>query len=105
MSKTAPNPHSAIVKAWLLVNGLRIPLCNVGPNFCYADNPPELPDDAIGVLELRVDGSPIEWNVRLPYGSLPFENRIEFEIGPKQRPFIDSAEELPERVEFRFGEG
>ena len=104
MSKTAPIPHSAIVKAWLLVSDLRIPLCNVGPNFCYADNPPELPDDAIGILELSVDGNPIEWNVRLPYGSIPFEDRIEFEVGPKRRVFMDSADDLPKQIEFRFGD-
>jgi hypothetical protein len=59
--------HSAQVKMRLLLNGISIPVVQMGPDFLILQSATEHPPgDA--TLELCVDASERRWPVRLPHG-------------------------------------
>jgi hypothetical protein len=68
--------HSAQVNLRLLVNGLSLPVAQLGPDFLLVDNPVNhAPADAAVVMQ--VDQSERRWNVRLPYGISADNQRVQ----------------------------
>ena len=51
----------------LLVNGLSLPVTQMGPDFVLVDAPVNHPPASASVV-LQVDASERRWNVRLPNG-------------------------------------
>jgi hypothetical protein len=64
----------------LLVNGLSIPVRQMGPDFLLVDSPVNHPP-ANASLILKVDQNKHRWNVRLPEGISSTSNRVA--IAPK----------------------
>ena len=67
--------HSARVKMRLLVNGLSLPVLQMGPDFLLVDQPINHPAAEASVL-LQVDESERHWNVNLPVGISAGLNRV-----------------------------
>lgn len=67
--------HSACVKMRLLVNGLSLPVLQMGPDFLLVDQPVNHPPTAASVV-LQVDQSERRWNVTLPEGISVGINRV-----------------------------
>jgi hypothetical protein len=67
--------HSADVTIQLSVNGISLPVAQLGPDFllldAVADHPP-----CDAVLKLRVDDVERQWKVRLPEGISPASDRV-----------------------------
>jgi len=67
MIKSGQGGHSAQVKMRLLLNGISIPISQMGPDFLILESATEHPpSDA--TLELCVDANERRWKVRLPNG-------------------------------------
>lgn len=64
----------------LLVNGLSLPVAQMGPDFVLVDAPVNHPPAAASVV-LQVDQSERRWNVRLPSGISANNKRVEIAIG------------------------
>jgi hypothetical protein len=60
----------------LLVNGLSLPVTQMGPDFVLVDAPVDHPP-AIASVVLQVDQSERRWNVRLPGGISADKKRVE----------------------------
>jgi len=71
--------HSAQVKMRLLVNGLSIPVIQMGPDFLLVDAPVNHPP-AVASVVLQVDQSERRWNVRLPNGISTDTKRVEIVV-------------------------
>jgi hypothetical protein len=67
--------HSARVKMRLLVNGLSLPVLQMGPDFLLVDQPISHPPAPASVV-LQVDDSERRWNVTLPEGIAAGRNRV-----------------------------
>lgn len=67
--------HSAQVKMQLLVNGLAVPVVQLGPNFLLLHAPLNLPAGDASVV-MQVDQGERRWNVRLPDGSSAASCRV-----------------------------
>jgi hypothetical protein len=65
--KSSQGGHSAQVKMQLVVNGLSIPIAQMGADFLLVDSPVDHPPGIARVI-LQVDASEREWSVRLPNG-------------------------------------
>lgn len=72
--------HSARVKIRLLVNGLSLPVAQMGPDFLLLDAPADHPPAAARVV-LQVDQSERSWNVRLPNGISAGTKRVAIAAG------------------------
>lgn len=67
--------HSARVNLRLLVNGLSLPVAQLGPDFLLLDHPVDhAPAEAAVVMQ--VDQSERRWNVRLPEGISANSQRV-----------------------------
>lgn len=64
----------------LLVNGLSLPVAQMGPDFVLVDAPVNHPPTAASVV-LQVDQNERRWNVRLPSGISANNKRVEIAIG------------------------
>lgn len=60
----------------LLVNGLSLPVAQMGPDFLLVDAPVNHPPAAASVV-LQVDQSERRWNVHLPNGMSADTPRVE----------------------------
>ena len=67
--------HSAQVKMQLLVNGLTVPVVQLGPDFLLVDAPLDLPAGDASVV-MQVDQGERHWKVRLPDGSSAASRRV-----------------------------
>jgi hypothetical protein len=67
--------HSAEVKISLAVNGHRLPVAQLGPDFILLDKPIDFPPSD-GRIVLRVDDSERSWDVRLPEGISARHGRV-----------------------------
>ena len=76
---TTQGGHSAQVNMLLIINGLTLPVAQMGPDFVILDTPINHPP-ADASLVLQVDQSESRWNVHLPKGISVGEERVE--IGP-----------------------
>ncbi len=70
--------HSARVKMRLLVNGLSLPVLQMGPDFLLVERPVNHPPASASVV-LQVDQSERRWNVTLPGGISAGTNRVAIE--------------------------
>jgi hypothetical protein len=68
--------HSAQVNMRLLVNGLSLPVAQLGPDFILLDSPVNLPPTAASMV-LQVDQNEERWNVHLPNGISASSKRVE----------------------------
>jgi hypothetical protein len=68
--------HSARVNMRLLVDGLSLPVAQMGPDFIFVDSPANLPP-ASARMVLQVDESERSWLVRLPNGIFVGRNRVQ----------------------------
>jgi hypothetical protein len=59
--------HSAVVNMKLLINGLSLPVAQMGPDFVLLDEPFNH-EPATAIMVMQVDSSERRWNVRLPHG-------------------------------------
>jgi hypothetical protein len=60
----------------LLVNGLSLPITQMGPDFLLVEDPVDHPP-AIASVVLQVDGSERRWSVRLPEGISAQKRKVE----------------------------
>lgn len=67
--------HSAQVKMRLLVNGLSVPVVQLGPDFLLVDAPLDLPAGDASVV-MQVDRDERRWEVRLPDGISATSRRV-----------------------------
>ena len=67
--------HSAQVKMLLLVNGLAVPVAQLGPDFLLLDAPLDLPAGDASMV-MHVDESVSRWDMRLPDGSSAASCRV-----------------------------
>jgi hypothetical protein len=67
--------HSAEVKMHLVVDGQKLPIAQLGPDFLIlrktVDHPP-----ADAILFVSIDGKVREWEIRLPDGILVGSRRV-----------------------------
>ncbi len=68
--------HSARVNLRLLVNGLSLPVAQLGPDFLLIDNPVNHAP-AVASVVMEVDQSESRWNVRLPAGMSATSSRVQ----------------------------
>ncbi len=64
----------------LLVNGLSLPVTQMGPDFVLVESPVNHPPAAASVV-LQVDQTERRWNVRLPGGISANKKRVEIATG------------------------
>lgn len=64
----------------LLVNGLSLPVAQMGPDFVLLDSPVNHPPAAASVV-LQVDQSERRWNVNLPNGISADQKRVAIATG------------------------
>lgn len=64
----------------LLVNGLSLPVAQMGPDFVLLDSPVNHPPAAASVV-LQVDQSERRWNVKLPNGISAGQKRVAIATG------------------------
>lgn len=67
--------HSAQVEMQLLVNGLVLPISQMGPDFLLIDAPIKL-EPATATIVMQVDASERRWNVYLPDGMSAENERV-----------------------------
>ncbi len=67
--------HSAQVKMRLLVNGITVPVVQLGPDFLLLDTPLNLPAGDASVV-MQIDQGERRWDVRLPDGSSAASRRV-----------------------------
>ena len=67
--------HSAQVKMRLIVNGTRIRITHMGPDFVLIESPMDHPPCEAS-LSLRVDDSESQWKVTLPDGISKASRRV-----------------------------
>jgi hypothetical protein len=67
--------HSADVKIHLLLDGVRVPVAQLGPDFLLLVAPVEH-EPAEATITLRVDSSESTWKVRLPDGISSGSRRV-----------------------------
>jgi hypothetical protein len=67
--------HSAVVTMRLLLDGVSIPVAQMGPDFILLETPLEHPP-ATGSLVLNVDETERQWKVRLPQGIFADAKRV-----------------------------
>ena len=60
----------------LLVNGLSLPVAQMGPDFVLVEAPVNYPPTAASMV-LQVDQSERRWNVHLPSGMSAAKKRVE----------------------------
>lgn len=60
----------------LLVNGLSLPVAQMGPDFVLLDEPVNH-EPATAIMVLQVDSSERRWNVRLPDGISTTSTRVQ----------------------------
>ena len=60
----------------LLVNGLSLPVTQMGPDFVLVESPVDHPPAAASMV-LQVDQTERRWNVRLPSGISANKKRVE----------------------------
>jgi hypothetical protein len=65
--ETSYGGHSADVRMALLVNGLSLPIAELGDDFLMLKTPAEHPP-SIATMVLQVDDNERRWQVRLPDG-------------------------------------
>lgn len=75
LTSSISSGHSAHVEIGLRVNGILLPVAQMGPDFLLMDNPIELPPGEASLF-LQVDESKREWNVYLPEGISPKSKRV-----------------------------
>ena len=63
----------------LLVNGLSLPVAQMGPDFVLVDAPVNH-GPADGVMVLEVDQNERRWNVRLPDGMSAENHRVQIAV-------------------------
>jgi hypothetical protein len=67
--------HSSLVQMRLIINGLSIPVRQMGPDFVLVDSSADVPPgDA--TIALSVDGKERRWRVRLPEGVSKESDRV-----------------------------
>ena len=71
--------YSAQVNIRLLVNGLSLPVAQMGPDFLLVESPVNHPPASASVI-LQVDQSERRWNVRLPNGISADQRRVEISV-------------------------
>ena len=64
-----------MVKMWLVLRDLVVPVAQLGPRFLILDQPFEHPP-ADGEMILRIDSIQHQWRVRLPDGISPDSIRV-----------------------------
>ncbi|HEY5914101.1 MAG TPA: hypothetical protein VJA21_26230 [Verrucomicrobiae bacterium] len=67
--------HSAQVEMHLTVNGTRIPITHMGPDFLFVQSPSDHPPGE-ATIYLRVDNSESSWQVWLPEGISKDSKRV-----------------------------
>jgi hypothetical protein len=67
--------HSAQVKMSLLLDGVSLPVAQLGPGFLFLDSPIDHPPGE-GRMIFQVDQSEKRWNVRLPNGISSKSKRV-----------------------------
>lgn len=60
----------------LLINGLSLPVAQMGRDFVLLDQPVNL-EPALATMVMQVDGSERRWNVRLPNGISATNTRVQ----------------------------
>ena len=75
MPKSSQGGHSAQVKMKLLVNGISIPVAQMGPDFLLVTEPINHPPSDASIV-MRVDETERTWNVRLPEGISSGSKRV-----------------------------
>jgi len=68
--------HSAVVNMKLLINGLSLPVAQMGPDFVLLDEPVNH-EPATAIMVMQVDSSERRWNVRLPDGISTKSTRVQ----------------------------
>jgi hypothetical protein len=68
--------HSALVNLRLLVNGLSLPVAQLGPDFLLVDAPVNHAP-AVATVVMQVDQTERRWNVHLPNGISADSQRIQ----------------------------
>ncbi len=69
---------SSNCKASLRVGSIDYPLASVGPQFCVLRSAQDIPINSRAELIVSIDESQFVWNVVLPYGGVPYDERVEF---------------------------
>jgi hypothetical protein len=64
----------------LLVNGLSLPVTQMGPDFVLVESPVNHPPAAASMV-LQVDQTERRWNVRLPSGISANEKKVKIATG------------------------
>ena len=72
--------QSAQVDMRLLVNGLSLPVTQMGPDFLLVESPVNHPP-AVASVVLQVDQIERRWNVHLPNGISASQKRVEIATG------------------------
>lgn len=67
--------HSAQVNMQLLVNGIALPISQMGPDFVLVDVPVDH-EAAMATIVMQVDESERRWNVHLPDGISAYNKRV-----------------------------
>lgn len=68
--------HSAVVNMKLLINGLSLPVAQMGPDFVLLDEPVNH-EPATATMVMQVDKSERRWNVHLPNGISAESTRVQ----------------------------
>jgi hypothetical protein len=69
--------YSAHVDMWLIVDGERISVTQMGPDFLHIKPVREHPPGSAATVGLQIDDSKREWQVRLPDGIRPGQTRVQ----------------------------
>jgi hypothetical protein len=72
--------HSAEVRISLILNGVSIPVAQLGPGFLFLYQPTDQPPGTASII-LRVDQSEETWTVRLPNGISAGSKRVNIVAG------------------------
>ncbi|HMJ66992.1 MAG TPA: hypothetical protein VK615_16740 [Candidatus Binatia bacterium] len=67
IAKQSNGAHSAVVKMRLIINGMSIPIKQMGPDFVFVESRNDYPPGEATIV-LQIDGSQRQWQVRLPDG-------------------------------------
>jgi hypothetical protein len=71
---------SADIRLDLLVDGQKIPLAKVGPNYAVLQGPVEIPAGSIALLVMTVDGREHRWEIVLENGIVPFDETFGYRV-------------------------
>jgi hypothetical protein len=78
MASGIQKEFSADVALNLVIEGRVIPLAKIGPGYAVLRRPEEIAPGTAASIFMTVDGREHQWQVVLPHGAVPFENKFFF---------------------------